>query len=66
MSEEMIVTPEVQQEKYMLETFDLGIAFGGLRAAQNINLKIKTAVLCYEKVTIGKLIFCKLVISNII
>ena len=41
MSEEMIVAPEVQQEKYMLETFDLGIAFGGLRAAQNINLKIK-------------------------
>ena len=25
----------------MHETFDLGIAFGGLKAAQNINLKIK-------------------------
>ena len=29
------------QEKYMLETQNLGISFGGLKAAQNINLKIK-------------------------
>ncbi len=27
--------------EYMLETKDLGISFGGLKAAQNINLKIK-------------------------
>ena len=28
------------QEKYMLETVDLGISFGGLKAVQEINLKI--------------------------
>ncbi len=28
-------------DKYMFETVDLGISFGGLKAAQNINLKIK-------------------------
>ena len=28
-------------EKYMLETKNLGISFGGLKAAQDINLKIK-------------------------
>ena len=27
--------------EYVLETKDLGISFGGLKAAQNVNLKIK-------------------------
>lgn len=29
------------QDKYMLETVDLGISFGGLKAVQGINLKIR-------------------------
>lgn len=29
------------EEKYMLETKNLGISFGGLKAAQDVNLKIK-------------------------
>jgi len=29
------------QDKYLLETVDLGISFGGLKAVQGINLKIK-------------------------
>ena len=39
MSEQII--SETTTERYMLETVGLGIAFGGLRAAENINLKIK-------------------------
>ena len=29
------------ESDYVLETRDLGITFGGLKAAQNVNLKIK-------------------------
>ena len=29
------------ESDYVLETKDLGISFGGLKAAQNVNLKIK-------------------------
>ena len=29
------------ESEYVLETKDLGITFGGLKAAQNVNLKIK-------------------------
>ena len=28
-------------EQYLLETKDLGISFGGLKAAQNVNIRIK-------------------------
>ena len=37
-----MTTPTVAtEEKYMLQTKGLGIAFGGLRAAENINLQIR-------------------------
>ena len=41
MSEEMTTPTVATEEKYMLQTKGLGIAFGGLRAAENINLKIR-------------------------
>lgn len=32
---------EIKTSEYVLETRDLGISFGGLKAAQNVNLKIR-------------------------
>ena len=32
---------EAIESKYVLETRNLGISFGGLKAAQNVNLKIE-------------------------
>lgn len=32
---------EIKTSEYVLETRDLGISFGGLKAAQNVNLRIR-------------------------
>lgn len=31
------------QQEYLLETKNLGISFGGLKAVQNVNLRVKKA-----------------------
>ena len=36
---------ETAQEEYVLKTENLGISFGGLKAAQNVNLRIKKGAL---------------------
>lgn len=33
------------QQEYLLETKNLGISFGGLKAVQNVNLRVKKGAL---------------------
>lgn len=40
-----VPAPEPAQDEYVLKTENLGISFGGLKAAQNVNLRIKKGAL---------------------